>query len=177
MIKAFKDKEAKKIFTGQFSKKLPQDIQRKARMKLRMLDATTCLNDLLIPPANRLEELKGNRKGQHSIRINKQYSGLSLGNTMNRISNIHPGEVLFEEFLEPLNISQNKLARTMAVPPRRINEIVLGKRSVTADTAIRLGKAFGMSAQFWINLQSVYDIEKVKLIKEAEFDAIEKIVA
>lgn len=73
MIKTFKDKEAKKVFDGHFSKKLPQAILRKARMKLRMLDAAMCLEDLLIPPANRLEVLTGDRRGQHSIRINQQW--------------------------------------------------------------------------------------------------------
>ncbi|NCN44063.1 MAG: plasmid maintenance system killer [Piscirickettsiaceae bacterium CG_4_9_14_3_um_filter_43_564] len=73
MIKTFKDKEAKKVFDGHFSKKLPQTIQRKARMKLRILDAAMCLEDLLIPPANRLEALTGDRQGQHSIRINQQW--------------------------------------------------------------------------------------------------------
>lgn len=73
MIRTFKDKEAQKVFNGQFSKKLAQDIQRKARLKLRMLDAAMALEDLLIPPANRLEALSGNRTGQHSIRINQQW--------------------------------------------------------------------------------------------------------
>jgi len=72
---------------------------------------------------------------------------------------IHPGRVLLEEFLEPMGISQYRLAKDTSVPPRRINEIVHGKRSITADTAIRLGKFFGMSAQFWMNLQSRYDLE------------------
>ncbi|BBN60272.1 type II toxin-antitoxin system RelE/ParE family toxin [Hydrogenovibrio marinus] len=73
MIQTFKDKDAEKVFKGQFSKKLPQAIQRKARMKLRMLDAALTLEDLLIPPANRLETLSGDRSGQHSIRINQQW--------------------------------------------------------------------------------------------------------
>ncbi len=73
MIQTFKDKDAEKVFKGQFSKKLPQAIQRKARMKLRMLDAALILEDLLIPPANRLETLSGDRSDQHSIRINQQW--------------------------------------------------------------------------------------------------------
>lgn len=72
---------------------------------------------------------------------------------------IHPGEVLLEEFLKPMGISQNKLALNIGVPPRRINEIVLEKRSVTADTALRLGRFFGMSAEFWLGLQSQYDLD------------------
>ncbi len=78
---------------------------------------------------------------------------------------IHPGEVLAEEFLKPLELSQNKAAVDMHVPPRRINEIVLGKRRVTADTALRLGQYFGTSPRFWMNLQAEYDldVEKAKI--------------
>ncbi|MGC9387307.1 MAG: HigA family addiction module antitoxin [Hydrogenovibrio sp.] len=96
---------------------------------------------------------------------------------MNRIDNIHPGDILLEEFLEPLGISQNKLAKVMKVPPRRINEIVHGKRSITADTAIRLGLALGTTAQFWMNLQAAYELEEASLAKGGEFVAIERIVA
>ena len=72
---------------------------------------------------------------------------------------IHPGEILQTEFLEPLGLSQNRLAREIGVPPRRINEIVHGKRAITADTALRLSKFFGTTAQFWLNLQSHYELD------------------
>ena len=72
---------------------------------------------------------------------------------------VHPGEVLLEEFLKPMNLSQNRLALDIGVPPRRINEIVLGKRSITADTALRLGRYFQMSPQFWLGLQMDYDLD------------------
>ena len=72
---------------------------------------------------------------------------------------IHPGEILKEEFLEPMGISQYRLAKDISVPPRRINEIVHGKRSITADTALRLGRFFSMSPHFWLNLQTRYDLE------------------
>lgn len=72
---------------------------------------------------------------------------------------IHPGEILMEEFLDPMGITQHKLAVSLGVPPRRINEIVHGKRRITADTALRLSRFFGVTAQFWINLQSHYDLE------------------
>lgn len=81
---------------------------------------------------------------------------------MKRLRNIHPGEVLLKEFLEPMDLSQNALARTIGVPPRRINEIVLGKRSITADTAIRLAKHFGTSEQFWMGLPADYDLEEAR---------------
>ena len=72
---------------------------------------------------------------------------------------IHPGEILLEEFLQPLEISQYRLAKDIGVPVRRINEIVLGKRRITADTALRLSRYFGLSERFWMNLQSRYDLE------------------
>ncbi|HEY6898078.1 MAG TPA: HigA family addiction module antitoxin [Rhodocyclaceae bacterium] len=81
---------------------------------------------------------------------------------MKKLPNIHPGEVLLEEFLLPLNISQNALARAVSVPPRRINEIVLGKRSISADTALRLAKALGTTENFWMGLQADYDLEEAR---------------
>ena len=84
---------------------------------------------------------------------------------------IHPGEILMEEFLEPMGISQYRLAKDMSVPPRRINEIVHGKRSITADTALRLGRFFSMSPQFWLNLQTRYDLEVTEDLLEDRLDA------
>jgi addiction module HigA family antidote len=75
---------------------------------------------------------------------------------------IHPGEILLEEFLKPLGLSQYRLAKDISVPPRRINEIVLGKRSISANTALRIGKYFQNTAQFWMNLQNHYDLELQK---------------
>jgi addiction module HigA family antidote len=75
---------------------------------------------------------------------------------------IHPGEILLEEFLEPMGISQYRLAKDISVPPRRINEIVLGKRAITPDTALRLSLYFGLSERFWMNLQTRYDLEVEK---------------
>ena len=80
----------------------------------------------------------------------------------NMLSPIHPGEILLEEFLKPMNISQYRLALDIGVPARRINEIVHGKRSISADTALRLSRHFGMSERFWMNLQARYDIEMEK---------------
>ncbi len=79
-----------------------------------------------------------------------------------KASPIHPGEILLEEYLEPLGISQYRLAKEISVPPRRINEIVHGKRSITADTALRLARHFGTSERFWLNLQTHYDLEVEK---------------
>ena len=81
---------------------------------------------------------------------------------MTKLTNIHPGEVLLEEFLVPMGLSQNRIAREMGVPPRRINEIVHRKRAVTADTALRLARYFGISEEFWMGLQADYDLEEAR---------------
>ena len=88
-----------------------------------------------------------------------------------RIPPVHPGEVLLEDFLKPLKISQYRLAKEMKVYPRKINEIVHGKRSITADTALRLSRYFGTSAELWINLQALYDLEKTRDEIEAKVEA------
>ncbi len=80
-----------------------------------------------------------------------------------QIEPIHPGEILLEEFLNPMGITQYRIAKDINVDPRRINEIVLGKRSISADTALRLSRYFGTSERFWLNLQSRYDLELQKL--------------
>ncbi|HHH73017.1 MAG TPA: addiction module antidote protein, HigA family [Sulfuricurvum sp.] len=81
---------------------------------------------------------------------------------MEKLAPIHPGEILQEEFLEPLGISQNALAKAINVPPRRINEIVNAKRAVTPDTALRLSVYFGTTPEFWLHLQSKYELETAK---------------
>lgn len=88
------------------------------------------------------------------------------------LANPHPGEILFEEFLKPMGISQNALARAVNVPPRRINEIVLGKRMVTADTDLRLARYFGMSEGFFLGLQTEYDLMERRRKIETDLDAI-----
>lgn len=80
----------------------------------------------------------------------------------NRLPNVHPGEILLEELMKPLGLSQNQLARDLGVPPRRINEIVHGHRAVTPDTALRLARYFGMSSRFWLGLQMDYDLEETE---------------
>ena len=94
---------------------------------------------------------------------------------MAKLKNIHPGEVLLEEFLVPMNLSQNALARAIGVAPRRINEIVLGKRAVTVDTALRLSRAFGTSALFWLNLQAAYDLETLEADRGDQFARIRSV--
>jgi addiction module HigA family antidote len=91
---------------------------------------------------------------------------------MKKLKNIHPGEILMEEFLVPLKVSQNKLARDIGVAPRRINEIILGKRSVTADTDLRLSRALGTSEGYWLGLQMDYDLEERKKEIRVKLDKI-----
>lgn len=89
-----------------------------------------------------------------------------------RLPNIHPGEILKEEFLDALGISAYRLAKEINVPETRISEIIHGKRSVTADTAIRLSKFLGTTAEFWLNLQNLYDLEEEKNNHAMEFETI-----
>ena len=81
---------------------------------------------------------------------------------MKKQRGLHPGQVLYEQFLKPGRLSQNALAREIGVPPRRINEIILGKRGITADTALRLAKHFGNSARYWMGLQTDFDLEEAR---------------
>jgi antitoxin HigA-1 len=92
---------------------------------------------------------------------------------MDKLAPIHPGEVLMEDFIEPLGITQHKVAVAIDVPPRRINEIVHGKRRITADTALRLARYFGTSDLFWVNLQNRYDLEVERDALGESLDRIE----
>ena len=103
-----------------------------------------------------------------------------MANEEKYLKPIHPGEILKTEFLEPMGLSQNKLAKEIGVPPRRINEIVHGKRAITADTALRFSKFFGTTAQFWLNLQAHYELDcliyEERTGKTSRFDFIKKYV-
>lgn len=92
--------------------------------------------------------------------------------TTEKLAPIHPGEVLMEDFIQGFGITQNKLAVSIGVPPRRINEIVHGKRAITADTALRLAKYFGTSPQFWLNLQTHYDLDQAEDRVAGQIEAI-----
>ena len=89
-----------------------------------------------------------------------------------RLPNIHPGKILLEEFMAPLSISQARLAEATGLPPSRVHDLVRQKRGITADGAMRLSKCFGVSAEFWLNLQSHYDLEEVRRAGSQAFDAI-----
>ena len=93
---------------------------------------------------------------------------------MRKLKNIHPGEVLLEEFLTPLNLSAYRLAKDTLLPQTRISEIIKGRRRITADTALRLSRYFGNSAKFWLGLQDDYDIEEEKYSKKKELESIKR---
>jgi addiction module HigA family antidote len=91
---------------------------------------------------------------------------------MERIKNIHPGEVLLQEFLIPLELSAYRLSKEISIPQTRVSEIIKGNRRITADTALRLSKFFGNSARFWLGLQDDFDLEEEQIKKEKDFNAI-----
>ena len=176
MIRTCKDEDARKIRLRLACRRylgLHDVILR----KLIAIDAALILEDLRHPPGNRLEALKGDRLGQYSIRINDQFrlcfkyewalqmkSKLSITTkstvaTRKRRAPVHPGEMLREEFMLPMGLSSNALAIALQVPATRINEIVKERRGITGDTALRLGRYFRMTAEFWMNLQSNYELE------------------
>lgn len=94
---------------------------------------------------------------------------------MQKLNNISPGEILLEEFLIPMNLTQYKLSKDLNIPQTRISEIMKGKRRITADTALRLSHYFGNSAKFWLGLQNDFDLENEELVKSKEFDLIKKV--
>lgn len=93
---------------------------------------------------------------------------------MDKIEPIHPGEILYEDFLKPMGISGYKLAKALFIDQTRISEVIKGKRSITTDTALRLAKFFGTSAEFWLNIQTEYDIETISVILKKDLDNIHK---
>ena len=97
-----------------------------------------------------------------------------MTNAMRKLKNTHPGEVLLEEFLTPLNLSAYRLAKDTLLPQTRISEIIKGRRRITADTALRLSKFFGNSAKFWLGLQDDYDLEEEKYSKKKELEIIQQ---
>lgn len=152
-----------------------------------------------MPPGNRLEKLVGDRAGQHSIRINDQYRicfvwtdhGADdveitdyhqrrepiMAKTPRAHDPITPGEILLTEFLEPLGITQYRLAQATGLPQTRISEIVRGKRAITTDTALRLSKALGVDDRFWINIQTDYDLEVERDRHGDDLDKVTTLVA
>jgi addiction module HigA family antidote len=173
VIVSYRDKRTTDFAAGKRVKAF-SGIERAARMKLDRLEAAVALRDLAVLPGNRLEVLRGNRKGQNSIRVNDQWricfewtEGAPVPPTWRllitirrnavAIAPIHPGEHLAEE-LKELGMSAAELARQLDVPTNRVTEILNGRRAITGDTALRLAHFFGTTAEFWLNLQGLYEI-------------------
>jgi addiction module HigA family antidote len=190
VIKGFADDATKDVYEGRVPKKLPADILSAARRKLRYLDSAETLNDLKCPPGNKLHPLVGDEGGaachldQWKIptllpvgqpgRLRGRDNRLSLNSNMKAktLPNIHPGEILLEDFLKPAGISQYRLAKAIGIPESRISQIVNGARSVTADTALRFSKFFGTTPKVWLNLQNAFDLEEAEKAKHKEFEQI-----
>ena len=176
MLKSFACRETEQLFHRKSSRRVPRDVQPRAFMRLMQIDAAVGIEDLRLPPSNRLEPLKGKRKGQWSIRINDQWRvcfRFEQGEAFDveiadyhytevtmtkKLAPVHPGGFL-EELLQQCSVSQAQLARAIGVSAMRVSHLVKGKRPVTAEMALRLARFFGQSPQYWLNLQSRYDLD------------------
>jgi antitoxin HigA-1 len=168
MIQSFRDKRTKRLFDG---KRVPefQAFARQAEKRLRVLDAADTIEALMMMPSNHFKALTGQRQGEYvsnGAQPAQRILRLLITNRRKRSTMarepIHPGEILADE-LEELGISAAELARKIKVPPNRISQILSGKRSITADTALRLGKWLGTGPKIWLNLQQSYDLDLAKL--------------
>lgn len=192
MIQSFADKTTAAIFIGLEVRRIPREIQQRAAEKLALLNAAHKIDDLRVPPGNRLEKLSGDRAGQWSIRINNQWrvcfifengnvydveivdyheeidmsirieefatTNFSEVATGQPLRPVKPGDILLHDFMEPLGLSANALATALHVPTNRITGILSASRGISADTALRFAHYFGTTPQFWVNLQSNYEL-------------------
>jgi addiction module HigA family antidote len=147
MIISFGSKDTEKVWNGERVSKWPLEIQEIGSRKLRMINNAQNLSNLKIPPSNNMEKLR----------------------------NIHPGEILREEFLIPMQISAYKLAKDINIPQTRISEIIKGRRRISADTALRLSKYFGTTAKFWLGLQNDFDLEEEQSVLLEELSNIHQL--
>ena len=185
MIVSFADAVTEGLWTNGRSRKIPANMTRVALRKLAQIHFAARLDDLRAPPGNHLEALVGDRRGQYSIRINDQWricfewEDKNVKRKIHRGAawNLHPGEILREEFLKPIEMSSYKLAKNLRVPVPRIHDIVLEKRGITADTAVRLARFFGTSPEFWMNAQSFYEVRRAQNELADELSRIEPRVA
>jgi addiction module HigA family antidote len=177
MIRSFRDSLTRRVFERQRIPRLGPEVQRQAHRKLLLLDASSALEDLrsrrgtdwnaseATAPDSTASESTANGEFASSGALTDRMKSRSA-TTTRRLSMprrahppIHPGEILETEYLEPLELSQYRLAKELSVPARRINEIVHGTRAISADTALRLARYFGTTDEFWLNLQMRYDLE------------------
>lgn len=192
MICSFKNIATQRVYNQHFVKNIPNDVAKIALRKLLMIDNASSINDLRVPPGNRLEKLSGDRLGQYSIRINDQYricfverdgdfydveitdyhwKDLVVWMT-NMISTPTIGEILKEEFMEPLGVSAYKLAHEIFVPVSRIQDIIHGRRQVSVDTSLRLGKYFGVSDDYFLKMQNDINLRNARVDLEEELSKI-----
>lgn len=168
-------------------------------MRLTQLDAAMRIEDLREPPSNRLEALRGDRAGQWSIRVNDQWrlcfrfthgeafdveivdyhqgaEPMSISATRNGLPAIHPGDFL-AEILHDRNMTQAAFAKAVGVSPMRISHVLAGKRPVTAELALRLGRALGQTPQYWLNLQSAYDLKLAAADLKGDLRSVHRLAA
>jgi len=184
VIQSFGDTNTERVWNREHVRVFGPELQRAAQKKLRLLNAAEALGSLRVPPGNRLEKLVGDRAGQYSIRVNDQYricfrwtaderNGRIMAATARAHDPITPGEILLTEFLQPLGITQYRIAQATGLPQTRISEIVRGKRAISIDTALRLSKALGVDERFWINIQTDYDLE---IARDLHSDVLARVV-
>ena len=161
MIRTFADECTKAASEGVQTKGLGPNVRPSARKKLLMIDRSAGLADLRAPPGNLLEALKERTNHEHPRNAAVDYAEV-IDRDAQRVGAIHPGEILREEFLEPLGLSACALAKAISVPRNRITGIVHGERAITADTALRFARFFDMSPDFWLGLQMAYDLETTR---------------
>jgi len=175
-IRSFKEKRGPVLLAGNRPRDFPPELVVTAKRKLRAIESAEALGDLAQIPGNRLEKLKATEQGNGRSVSTINGVSASCGEPMERMMSksstitdadpdfrrlppLHPGEMLREEFLVPLGLSSYALARAIGVPRTRIERIVREETAITADTALRLGRYFNMTPQFWMNLQAHYELE------------------
>ena len=198
MIKTFADKDAERLFTDGSCKRISSDVAARTARKLDMIDAALTLEDLRVPPGNRLHALKGDRAGMHAISVNDGFAFASRASmrTMSRCATTieaggkmeqhmilmarkptHPGEVLREEFMPDYGLTVASLAKRLGVSRQSVNEVVRERRAVSTEMAMRLSRLFGTSAEYWLNLQRNVDLWESLDLHREELDAIEALIA
>ena len=195
MVRSWADQGTKDIWDGRNTKSaraIPRTLWTGLVERLEQLDAATALGDLRVPPSNRLERLRGDRRGTYSIRVNRQYritfrfsdgdayrvccedyhqkkrktpmpkkhakGDIPATGLPTHRPPTHPGTILRHRFLEEMDMTQAEAARRMDIPVTRVNELVRGKRGITARSALRLSRLLGTTPQFWMNLQAGWDL-------------------
>jgi addiction module HigA family antidote len=194
VIQSFHDQSTAQLFQRRLSRRFPPNLRGVPWRKLAVRHAVERLDDLRVPPGNRLEKLSGDREGQYRMRIHERWrlgfrwhegQAYDVESTAyheeammsKKFAPIAPGEILLEEFLKPLGMSQYRVARDIGVHPRRINEIVHGKRAISADTTLRLARYFSLSERFWRNLQAHDELEREKDRRAGRLETEMKVLA